>query len=121
MSTLPIAFDPLAVVVDWLDACRSGKLDQLLDLYHERATLVCNCEYVTLTGRESIAAYWAPKLQSKHVLTFHLDDLVPTDYGARVDYRGFQGKPVRAYFHFSHSGKILTMSCRRRDVAHTIG
>jgi hypothetical protein len=41
-------FDPLAVVVDWLDACRLGKLDALLDLSDERATLECNCERVSL-------------------------------------------------------------------------
>ena len=37
MSISPDTFDPLAVVVDWLDACRSGEL-ALLNLYHERAT-----------------------------------------------------------------------------------
>ena len=42
MSTSPDNFDPLAVVVDWLDACRMGKLDGLLDLYDERATLEQN-------------------------------------------------------------------------------
>jgi ketosteroid isomerase-like protein len=65
MSTSSDSFDPLAVVVDWLDACRLAKLDDLLDLYDERATLECNCEQVSLTGREAIAAYWAPKLERR--------------------------------------------------------
>ena len=30
MSVLQDGFDPLAVVVDWLDACRWGGLDTLL-------------------------------------------------------------------------------------------
>ena len=67
MSTTPNTFDPLAVVVDWLDACRWGELDALLYLYDERATLDCLCEHVTLTSRKCIAAYWAPKLESKAV------------------------------------------------------
>jgi hypothetical protein len=54
MSTSPVTFDPLAVVVEWLDAGRLGELDALLDLYDKRATLHCLCENVTLTGRKSL-------------------------------------------------------------------
>ncbi len=86
MSTSPDNFDPLAVVVDWLDACRLGKLNELLDLYDERATLECNCEQVSLTGREAIAAYWAPKLAGRVHSTFTLDDMILTDCGVLVDY-----------------------------------
>jgi len=50
-------FDPLAVVIDWLDACRSGGLVVLLDLYDDLAILECDCERVSLTGRHAIAAY----------------------------------------------------------------
>jgi ketosteroid isomerase-like protein len=56
MSVLQDDFDPLAVVVDWLDACRSRELDALLNLYDERATLECDCERVSLTGRKWIAS-----------------------------------------------------------------
>ena len=71
MPTSPDKFDPLAVVVDWLDACRLGELDALLDLYDERATLECNCERVSLTGREAIAAYWAPETGAKDTFKLH--------------------------------------------------
>jgi hypothetical protein len=87
MSVLQDDFDPLAVVVDWLDACRWGELDGLLNLYDERATLECNCERVSLTGRKWIAAYWAPKLESKAVLAFSLNDMSLTADGVRVDYK----------------------------------
>ena len=110
-------FDPLASVVDWLDACRSGDLEALLDLYDEQATLDCFCENVTLTGRKAIAAYWAPKLERRIVSAFTLDDMILTDCGLLVDYRGYDGKAVRIHFHFSPSGKILRTSCgllRRR-------
>ena len=56
MSTSADKFDPQAIVVDWLDACRTGELDALLNLYDDRATLECDCEGVSLTGRNSIAA-----------------------------------------------------------------
>jgi hypothetical protein len=44
MATLPGTFDPLAVVVDWLDACRSGDLGALGDLHDDEATLECDRE-----------------------------------------------------------------------------
>ena len=111
MSTSPDTFDPLAVVVDWLDACRGRELDALLNLYDERATLECDCEHVSLTGRTWIAAYWAPKLESKAVLAFSLNDMALTADGVRVDYKGYEGKPVRMDFRFGPSGKILHTSC----------
>ena len=43
-------FDPLGVVIDWLDACRSGELIVLLDLYDDAAILECDCGRVSLTG-----------------------------------------------------------------------
>ena len=50
MPTLPTTFDPLAVAVDWLDACRSGDLETLVDLYDEDATQECDREYSVLVG-----------------------------------------------------------------------
>jgi hypothetical protein len=63
MAMSPDQFDPLAIVVDWLDACRFGDLGALVDMYDERATLECGCDGVTLIGRASIAAYWGPNLR----------------------------------------------------------
>ena len=117
MSIFQGEFDPLAVVVDWLDACRWGELDALLNLYDERATLECDCERVSLTGRKWIAAYWAPKLGKKRLATaFTLDNMALTDDGVRVDYRSYEGKPVRIHFRFDPSGKILHTSCRSLEL-----
>ena len=55
----------------------------MLDLYDERATLECDCERVYLTGRKSIAADWAPKLESKLIPAFTLDDVTLTRDGFR--------------------------------------
>ncbi|MGY8663331.1 nuclear transport factor 2 family protein [Bradyrhizobium sp. UFLA05-109] len=102
-------FDPLAAVVDWLDACRRGDLNALLDLYDERAVMECGREGVTLTGRNSIAGYWAPKLESR--CSFNLDDVVLTGHGVQIDYQSYEGKPVRFYFRFDRSNKIIYTSC----------
>ena len=108
MSLAPDDFDPLAVVIDWLDACRSGDLDALLDLYEERATLECGCEGARLTGREPLSAYWTGKLQNQLPTAFTLDDLTVTEDGIWVDYRNNKASLVRAHFRFSPSGKIET-------------
>jgi hypothetical protein len=117
MSLLQGEFDPLAVVVDWLDACRWGELDALLNLYDERATLECDCERVSLTGRKAIAAYWAPKLESKLATAFTLDDMTLTGDGVQVDYQSYEGKPVRIYFRFDPSGKYSTQAAGHWDGA----
>jgi limonene-1,2-epoxide hydrolase len=111
MPTSTDTFDPLVVVAAWLDACRWRELDALLNLYDERATLECDCEHVRLTGRKWIAAYWAPKLESKAVLAFSLNAMALTADGVRVEYQDYEGKPLRMDFCFSPSGKILHTSC----------
>jgi hypothetical protein len=113
-------FDPLAVVVDWLDACRWGELDALLDLYDGRATLQCGCEHVRLTGRKWIAAYWAPKLESKAVLAFSLNDLALSADGARLDYQSDEGKPVRMQFRFRSLGQDNPHKLRSIGTLHRL-
>ena len=119
MSTSPDTFDSLAIVVDWLDAGRSGNLDALLDLYDEGATLECLCENADLVGRKSFAAYWAPKLKNKLGSAFTLDEVIPLGNAVQVDYRSCEGRPVRTYFHFDNSGKIIHTSCRARGCGPT--
>ena len=104
-------FDLLAVAIDWLDACRWRDLDGLLNLYDDRATLECDCEGVVLTGRQSLSAYWTPKLESKLAAAFTLDNMTPTSDGVQVDYQSCEGKPVRIHFRFTPSGKIAHASC----------
>jgi hypothetical protein len=96
---------------NWLDACRRGELAALLNLYDERATLECDCECVSLTGRKAIEAYWAPKLESKAILAFSLNAMALTADGVRVDYQSDEGKSVQIDFRFGPSGKILHTSC----------
>jgi hypothetical protein len=46
-------------------------------MYDKRATLECHCDGVTLIGRPSIAAYWAPKLALASATAFSMDDVLP--------------------------------------------
>jgi hypothetical protein len=104
-------FDPLAVAVDWLEAGKLGDLDGLLGLYDEQATLECDCEGVVLMGRQSLSAYWAPKLERKLTAAFTLNNIAPTGDGVQVDYQSYEGKPVRIHFRFTPSGKIAHTRC----------
>jgi hypothetical protein len=99
--------DRSGVVVDWLDACRSGQLNALLNLYEERATLTCDCDGINLAGRNSIAIYWKSKLESKTASAFTLDGMILTGDEIQVDCQSCKGKPVRVHFRFSPLGKIL--------------
>ena len=41
MSDARDGFDAIGVVVDWIDACKQRRLDDLLNLYDPWATLEC--------------------------------------------------------------------------------
>ena len=103
----PDDFDHSGVVIDWLDACRSGQLDALLNLYEERATLICDCDGISLADRNSIAAYWKSKLESKAVSAFTLGGMILTGDEIQVHCQSCKGKPVCVHFRFSPLGKIL--------------
>ena len=103
----PDDFDHSGVVVDWLDACRCGQLDALLNLYEERATLRCDCDGIDLAGRNSLAIYWKSKLENKAASAFTLDDIILTGNKIQVNCQDCKGKPVRIHFRFSPLGKIL--------------
>jgi len=44
MPNLRRDFDQVAIVIDWLDACRHHDLEALLDLYAQDASLECECD-----------------------------------------------------------------------------
>jgi hypothetical protein len=107
----PPLFDPLAVAIDWLDACQSQDLPGVINFYDERATLECACSGGILEGREEIAEYWRSRLASPAETGFMLEDLWPDGDGAGIDYIGYDGRPVRAFFRFTANGKIVRSRC----------
>ena len=52
-------FDPIGIVVDWLDACRARHLSTLIDLYDDAAIIDC-CQGGSFHGRLGIDRYWRP-------------------------------------------------------------
>jgi hypothetical protein len=109
---LPNDFDQIAVVVDWLDACRRRDLDMLLDLYAPEATLECRCDGATVReGRARLASYWGPRLDGLVPNAFGLEEIEPTPDGVQLDYVSHEGLRVRMIFSFTTDGKILRTHC----------
>jgi hypothetical protein len=108
---LPDDFDNMAIVVDWLDACREQNLEALLDCYADDASLACGCEGLEIQGRAPLAAYWEPRLAGFAPTAFGLEEIKPLPDGVMLDYLNFEGKPVRIEFVFNAGGKIARMRC----------
>jgi hypothetical protein len=105
-------FDQIAIVVDWLDACRARDLEALLDLYAPDASLECACnDRKIFQGRADLASYWRPRLGNFSPTAFGLDEITPDAEGVVIDYISFEGKPVRIFFAFDGNGKILQTRC----------
>jgi ketosteroid isomerase-like protein len=105
-------FDQIALVVDWLDACRNRDLTALLDLYADDATLECRCDGGKVSeGRAELESYWQPRLDAIATTAFGLEEIIPTTEGVVLDYLSHEGKPVRIAFTFSCDAKIQRSAC----------
>lgn len=105
-------FDQVALVVDWLDACRNRDLAALLDLYADNARLECQCgEAKVSEGRAELESYWRPRLNVVAPTAFGLEEITPSAESVVLDYLSHEGKPVRIVFTFSRDGKILRTDC----------
>jgi hypothetical protein len=108
----PDDVDQIAVVVDWLDACRNSDLAALLDLYAEDATLECQCGGRSVNaGRAELESYWRPRLDKLAPTAFGLEDIMPIVGGVLLDYLDNRGGPVRVAFSFTADGKIRRSDC----------
>jgi len=102
----------MALVVDWLDACRNRDLTALLDLYADDATLECRCGGVKVSeGRAELESYWRPRLDALAPTAFELEGIFPTAEGVVLDYSSDDGEPVRIAFSFSRDAKIQRTAC----------
>jgi hypothetical protein len=50
--------------------------------------------------------YWRPKLAGPAAGAFEIEALCPEPDGVSLDFRGYDGKPVRTHFRFTDAGKI---------------
>jgi ketosteroid isomerase-like protein len=105
-------FDQIAIVVDWLDACRKRDLKALLELYAPDASLECRCYGAKLhEGRTALETYWRPLLDDLDPTAYRLQDITPIADGVALDYLNSDGKPVRIFFSFTAEGKISRTRC----------
>ena len=105
-------FDQIALVVDWLDACRNRDLATLLDLYADDARLECQCGEVRVSeGRAGLESYWRPRLEALAPTAFGLQEIMPTAAGVVLDYLSHEGEPVRIAFSFSRDARIQRTAC----------
>ena len=112
MADLAEDFDQVALVVDWLDACRNRDLAALLDLYAGDATFECRCGEAKLReGRAELEAYWRPRLDALAPTAFGLEEITPAADGVVLDYLSYEGKPVRIAFTFTPDGRIWQTAC----------
>ena len=103
--------DTLALVVDWLDACRSQDLLTLLILYHPHATIDCDCERVSVSGLDQIANYWRPKFLRPNRSAFKLIQIAPLGRDVSLDYTGHSGLPIETVMSISAQGQITRTIC----------
>ena len=76
MANAKHPFDAIGIVVDWIDACKQRRLEALLDLYDDAATVEC-CESGNFTGRSEMERYWRPRLAEAKGDAFAIDALMP--------------------------------------------
>ena len=105
-----VRFDAIGVVIDWIDACRQGRLGSLLELYANDATVEC-CQGGQFRGRSELEKYWRPRLARAALGAFEIDALFPEPGGVSLDYQGYDGRPVRTHFRFDDTGKIRLTEC----------
>ena len=51
--------DPMAVAIDWIDAYRAARINQMIGMYSPDAVIDCACGgNKAISGQEGIADYW---------------------------------------------------------------
>jgi len=116
MANAKDRFDAIGVVVDWIDACKQRRLKALLDLYDDGATVEC-CQGGNFTGRSEMERYWLPRLAGAGRDAFAIDALMPEEDGVSLDYRDYDGRPMRTHFRFTQAGKIRLTACEPIQLA----
>jgi ketosteroid isomerase-like protein len=101
--------DPMAVAVDWLDAYRAARINQIVGMYSADAVIECACGgHEMIYGREGIAAYWRQRFVESPA--FELEDLLVDDGAVVVSYRTSSGI-VQALLDVAEDGLITRCRC----------
>ena len=82
--------DPMAVAVDWLDAYRAARINQMVGMYSPDAVIECACGgRKIIHGQEGIVAYWRHRFIEMAAL--ELEDLHVDGGAVAVSYRTSSG------------------------------
>ena len=103
------AVDPMAVAVDWLDAYRAGRINQIVSMHSPNAVIECACGgRKIIHGFEGITAYWRHRLLQTPALG--LEDMRMDGAAVAVAYR-VRGGIVQALLDVTSDGAITRCRC----------
>ena len=96
--------DPMALAVDWLDAYRAARIDQIVGMYSPDAVIECACggRMIIHSSQEVIAAYWRHRLVESPA--YGLEDLQVDGAAVAVSY-------IRALRDIADNGLIVRCGC----------
>jgi ketosteroid isomerase-like protein len=101
--------DPMAVAVDWLDAYRAARINQIVGMYSLDAVIDCACNGQQIVhGQEGVAAYWRQRFIESPAL--ELVDLQVDGHAVVVIYKIRSGT-VEALLEIGEDGLITGCSC----------
>ena len=101
--------DPMAVAVDWLDAYRAARINQIVSMYSPDAVIECACGgRKIIHGQEGIAAYWRQRFIE--MPAFELEDLQADGGAVVISYRASSGS-VQALLDIAEDGMINRCRC----------
>lgn len=102
--------DPIAIAVDWLDAYRAARINQMVGMYSPDAVIDCSCggSDKAVYGEEGIAGYWQRRFTESPV--FELVDLQVNGEAVLVIYRT-NGGIVETLLDIADDGLITCCAC----------
>ena len=105
--------DPMAVAVDWLDAYRAARINQIVGMYSPDAVIDCACGgNKAISGEEGIADYWRNRFIESPAL--ELVDFQVDGEAVVVTYQTNSGL-VEALLDIAEDGLITCCSPFDRD------
>ena len=99
----------MAVAIDWLDAYRSARIDQMVALHGPDAVIDCACvSDSAIHGEENIASYWRHRFVESPAL--ELVDLQADGEAVVITYRTSNGI-IEALLDIAEDGLITCCAC----------
>ena len=99
----------MAVAVDWLDAYRAARINQIVGMHDPDGVIECACGgRKFIQGREGIAAYWRHRFIDMPAL--ELEDLQVDGGAVVISYRTSSGI-VQALLDITGDGLITRCRC----------